>query len=194
MLIFLSISFAETITGDLFTAQEKSIKLIQKYIATADWKLRAEIMKASGLSETVASRIFRGFEVVSINAKPCDEYEIVNAAHEELNRNPQYTLYLLEPLLREKMSKQEEAEYGGASFPPVRPEHIELFFNICADFALSPNGDFAIKKLQSLTKDPDKSISQKAENILAYCQKKKASGTVKNKSGRSKCFQDWLWK
>lgn len=181
--------------ADFLSEQKEAIELIQKYVATSDWNLRVKIFTAKEYSETVASRIFRGFEVISLNAMPCDEKDIVLAAWEEINRNPKYTLFVLEPIIREKMSNEEVTKYSGSSYPPVRSEHIDLFFNICINFALSPNGDFALQKLKALSLDSNSNISQKAKDAFEYCKHKIGrSGQIANtRDNRSDCFKDWLW-
>jgi len=196
-ILFLNSTVVLAASDDFLVAQKKAIEAIEKYVATSDWHIRQDIMNATGYSETVASRIFRGFNVLRTNAKPCDESAIVEAASEEINRNPRYTLYVLEPVLREKMTEADEAKYSGSSYPPVWPDNIDLFFNICVDFALSHDGEFAAKKLEALSKDDDKSIAKKAKKYFDFYQSEKSSTSKALKGSgvkeRSKCFKKWLW-
>lgn len=135
-------------------AQKKMITLMEKYCESHDPYLRIEIMRGSGLYETVAGRIFNAFSIYCSNAGSFDREwgtHFAEDARRELYRNPQLTLAVLLPVLEEDAEPESDAlKWHG----PAKEDILLLVL----DFALIEEDTFAasfLREWSRKTKDDD---------------------------------------
>lgn len=93
-------------------AQREMIAKITKYRQNADPYLRMEIMNAKGIYETSAGRIFKAFSIYCSKQGTADREwgtSYAEDARRELYRNPQLTMIVLLPILREVSEPKEDS-------------------------------------------------------------------------------------
>lgn len=132
-------------------AQREMIAKITKYRQNADPYLRMEIMNAKGIYETSAGRIFKAFSIYCSKQGTADREwgtSYAEDARRELYRNPQLTMIVLLPILRE-VSEPKEDSLKFQGLPNAALATLIL------DFALVGESDFAVQQLKEWSQKSD---------------------------------------
>lgn len=123
--------------------QAEGRDLLELYFATADGNLRRQLAERTGLDETEAGRVYRLFSLYCL----AESEAVRERAAVELLANPERTLILLLPVLREKDSAALRRK----------------FFRLCVRSAQMAEEPFPADLLRRLTKDADPAIRRAAE-------------------------------
>lgn len=165
---FCSCATAPTPERATLRKQMSALHVWGEYERSSNWKLRLEIENAAGLSETIASRIFRAFHVISLGAAPREDHDLVARSWRELDANPAMTISVLYPIVFETSSKEERAAFGDMSDPPVSEEHVSLYLTICSRIACTETNGFALARLENLRASDFSAVSEKVPLYLDY--------------------------
>jgi len=161
------------VTGNVLAVTTATISVLknasselEEYLATSDWHKRIKIQNETGQNELIASRIFRAFDLIKIGKAPRDDVSEVDAAWEELLRNPALTVLVLKPVLFESVDRKDRESMSSMPYPPVSDQYRDIVFSVfrrIATFEVTTNAMFA---MQELSKSPNAEIAREAKHNL----------------------------
>lgn len=168
--------------------QAATYRLLNEYLATGDPLKRIQIRDAKGLSEIVASRMFRALDILALGAKPHDRDDIVKEARKELRRNPKLSLTVLRGVVTER---ENFPDYRSSySFGP--DAYIDLYMNLCAETAQIEADDFAYGILNELTHSQNNDISKNAKLCVALVRRENVE-VIGEAYRETQQWKDLMW-
>ena|GEM_PF-7073790 len=167
---FILLGYAHSEATTQTNPQAITFKALENYLRTANPEKRIQVMAAKGASEILATRIYNAFELSAnkLASKIDDLRNQRDAAWGELHRNPELTITLLWPIVKENAGKKAELT-DVYVIPPE--EKISLYISLCLNFALTEDGTFAYNKLLELSHHQDKIIADYAKSELEIYSK-----------------------
>lgn len=150
--------------------QLTTLKDMERYLVTSDWHERLKIQRANAQDELVFSRIFRAFDVIRIGKLPQDDPQEIDAAWNELFRNPALTVIALRPVLFESATKEELTAMSSMSYPPVREGNREIVFSILCRIATFEVTTNALHALDNLSQCTNTEIALRAKRSVSIAQ------------------------
>jgi hypothetical protein len=173
--------------------------ILERYLATADWRDRLRVADAWGEGEILASRIFRAFDIY-VGLKPgfFVSYEAegglwrcLEEAKSELVRNPHLSLLYLRPIVDE-VPPGEGDGVGDAVLDRTRPQYSEDYLCFCAGIAAVEEDGFAREVLRGLADHNKENVGESARGEVLDLDKFNIF-SVGRRYRKGKAWEDLYW-
>lgn len=126
--------------------QTPIFQALEDYLKTANPEKKRIVMGATGSSEILATRIYKAFRQVLIPGFPDNYPNIKEIAWNELDKNPELTVALLWPVVKDNKGKSWVNEDFDSE------EIISVYIVLCNNFAKAEVSSLAYEKLVKMSK------------------------------------------
>jgi hypothetical protein len=156
---------------------QETLAVLERYLATADWRDRMRVADAEGEDEILASRIFRAFDVY-VRMKPgflvSGEAEggagrCLKEARPELLRNPHLSLLWLRPVVDEVPPDVRDG-LGDYVLSRTGLQYCEHYLCLCTEIGMVEEDGKAREVLRELTGHSNEMVRKSAQGALLYLE------------------------